>query len=276
MSRTFLRLTSSANMSYTSQYDKYDFFNHFYSQEVFMDISAKHFQGFSGSALKLIAICAMVLDHFAATVLYYGILLPAAPIKEGTSVWTVYTIYQVLRFIGRIAFPIFCFLLVEGFLHTSNRARYALRLFVFALISEIPFDLALFQSLTDWNHQNVFFTLLIGFVVIWAMEKTETLPFSTPLKVSAFALGCLVAWLLCTDYDYKGVILITIFYVFRYTPRLRTLAGCVSLIWEAPACLAFFPIHLYNGKRGLSLKYVFYLFYPVHLLLFAFLVSLMR
>ena len=67
----------------------------------------------SGSTLKLIAICAMAIDHFAASIIYHGILLPAAPLTEETGAWTWYMIYKVMRFIGRIAFPIFCFLLVE-------------------------------------------------------------------------------------------------------------------------------------------------------------------
>lgn len=227
------------------------------------------FRCLSGSTLKIIAICAMAIDHFAGSILFYGILLPAAPISPGTSVWIWYRIYQALRFIGRIAFPIFCFLLVEGFLHTSNRKKYAFRLFIFALVSEIPFDLALFGSAFYWEAQNVFFTLLIGLLVIWGMEKADFTPYQFPLYAVFIGAGSLLAWLMKTDYDYKGVILIAVLYFFRYQPDLRTLAGCISLLWEAPACLAFIPLNLYNGKRGISLKYFFYLFYPVHLLLFA-------
>lgn len=234
-----------------------------------MTTSVNNFRCLSGSSLKIIAICAMAIDHFAASILYYGFILPAVPLVPHTTAWTLYQIYQGMRFIGRIAFPIFCFLLVEGFLHTSSRAKYAFRLFLFSLISEIPFDLALFHSFADKGYQNVFFTLLIGFLVIWAMEKAEETSFSFPLSLLAFSLGCFSAYILNTDYDYKGVLLITVLYLFRYNPGLRTLAGCISLIWEPPACLAFFPIQMYNSKRGMSLKYFFYLFYPVHLLLFA-------
>lgn len=227
------------------------------------------FRCLSGSTLKLIAICAMTIDHFAASIIYHGILLPAAPLTEGTGAWTWYMIYKVMRFIGRIAFPIFCFLLVEGFLHTSNRKKYAFRLFLFALISELPFDLALFNSPIDWGNQNVFFTLTIGLLVIWTMDSVSKRNLQVPLQLSAILAGCLLAWFLKTDYDYKGILLIVILYIFRYDRKLRTIAGCVSLLWEAPACLAFIPINLYNGKRGLSLKYFFYAFYPLHLLIYA-------
>ena len=227
------------------------------------------FRCLSGSTLKLIAICAMSIDHFAASIIYYGILLPAVPLSRGTGAWNWYMIYKVMRFIGRIAFPIFCFLLVEGFLHTSNRKKYALRLFLFALISELPFDLALFNSPVDWGYQNVFFTLLIGLLVIWAMDAVRKSKFQIPLQLTAILVGGFLAWFLKTDYDYKGILLIVILYIFRYDRKLRTIAGCISLLWEAPACLALLPINLYNGKRGLSLKYFFYAFYPLHLLIYA-------
>lgn len=223
----------------------------------------------SGSSLKLIAIIAMAIDHFAASIVYYGILLPAVPLTPGTSEWTWYRAYTVMRFIGRIAFPIFCFLLVEGFLHTSNRRKYAIRLFLFALLSEIPFDWAIFETPVDWEHQNVFFTLLIGFIVIWILDSIPVSDYLFILQLAVTALGSYMAWVIHTDYDYKGVILIVIIYLFRYHKVLRTAGGCISLLWEPPACLAFIPINLYNGKRGLSLKYFFYLFYPVHLLVYA-------
>ena len=101
----------------------------------------------SGSTLKIIAIIAMAIDHFAASIILYGILMQQNPSFLGHPVsmtipW--WNIYQVMRFIGRIGFPVFCFLLIEGFLHTSSKKKYATRLFLFALVSEFPFDYALF------------------------------------------------------------------------------------------------------------------------------------
>ena len=230
--------------------------------------SIKKFRCFSGSTLKLIALAAMAIDHFAASILYYNILLPAVPISPDTWQWNVLILYQIMRVVGRIAFPIFAFLLVQGFLHTSNRSRYALRLLIFAVISEFPFDLALNVSVPDWAHQNVFFTLLIGLLVIWGMHTVweKKLPLQMLLMAVIFLLGCLLARTLQTDYTYWGILLIAILYMFRSSQVLFTAAGCVSLLWEAPACLAFIPINMYNGKRGVSLKYFFYGFYPAHLL----------
>lgn len=233
-----------------------------------MNQTVKPFQCLSGSTLKIIAIVAMAIDHFAASILYHGILLPAAPISPDSSIWIIYQLYEIMRFIGRIAFPIFCFLLVEGFLHTSNRTNYAIRLFLFALLSEIPFDLAVFNTCITWEYQNVYFTLCIGLLTIWLMDIVKKKCIAIPLQIIIVLLGGVLAYILHTDYDYKGILLIVIFYYFHHNRSFMTMAGILSLLWEAPACLAFLPINMYNGKRGLSLKYFFYLFYPVHLLIF--------
>ncbi len=107
----------------------------------------------SGSDLKIIAVIAMFLDHLAATVLVRCLV---TGVFWDQAAW--YEVYQVMRNIGRVAFPIYCFLLVEGFIHTSDRRKYALRLFLFALISEIPFDLAFNAQVLEFGYQNVFFT----------------------------------------------------------------------------------------------------------------------
>ena len=229
----------------------------------------------SGSTLKIIAIIAMAIDHFAASIILYGILMQQNPTFLGYPVsmtipW--WNIYQVMRFIGRIGFPIFCFLLIEGFFPPPRKKRSPPRLFLFALVSEFPFDYGLFNTPFAPGYQNVFFTLFLGLLTIWAIDtvtrKEMNLTLQWFLKILIAATGCLAAWLLQTDYDYKGIILILLLYLFHDQKLLCTLVSCLSLLWEAPACLAFIPINLYNGKRGISLKYFFYLFYPVHLLLY--------
>jgi hypothetical protein len=216
----------------------------------------------SGSTLKIIAIVLMLIDHIGAVILYYGFL--NNPVSMPLNYPQIFQLYSILRFIGRSSFPIFCFLLVQGFIYTSNRSRYALRLLLFALVSEIPFDLAIWNTVTTLEHQNVFLTLFIGFCVIWAIDTVSD---NILLQLLIMALGGALAYVLHTDYSYWGILLISALYLFRHNIGLQTLAGCVSLFWEAPACLAFIPINMYNGKRGLSLKYFFYLFYPVHLLM---------
>ena len=103
-------------------------------------------QGISGYWLKLIAVISMLIDHTSA------VILEQIPGLEAPAFF--------MRIIGRAAFPIYCFLLVEGFYHTRSRAKYAGRLFLFALISEVPFDLAFSRRMWDFSSNNVFFTLL--------------------------------------------------------------------------------------------------------------------
>ena len=106
-------------------------------------------KGLSGSTLKLIAIITMLIDHIGAAVI-------ARLLIAGQGSEMLYKIYYAMRAVGRVAFPIFCFLLVEGFFYTGSRKKYALRLFGFALLSEIPFDLAFSGKILEFGYQNVF------------------------------------------------------------------------------------------------------------------------
>lgn len=218
----------------------------------------------SGSTLKTIAIVSMFIDHAALVLLYWGILYHNQPIMEGTELYNIYLKYEFMRKIGRIAFPIFCFLLIEGFLHTSDRKKYALRLLIFAILSEIPFDLAAQNQLFDLTSCNVFITLLLGLLTIWAMDQFREKYY---IQIPIALLGCLVAYLVNSDYDYRGIILIVLLYVFRYDRSMQAVAGSISLYWEWQAIFAFIPICMYNGKRGRNIKYFFYIFYPAHLIL---------
>ncbi len=122
----------------------------------------------SGNTIKIAAVIVMLIDHTGAAIVGPYIAsahVPADQISFLTSV------YSVMRAIGRTAFPLFCFLLVEGFYHTGNRVKYLRNLVIFAVISEYPFDLALMGGKINWAHQNVFFTLAIGLATIWAIEK---------------------------------------------------------------------------------------------------------
>ena len=125
-----------------------------------------------------------------------------------------------MRTIGRLAFPIFCFFLVEGFEHTRDRKKYALRLFLFALISEIPFDLAFSARVLEFEYQNVFFTLLIGLLTLLAFHAVEERKdwhplIRTILLAMVVAAGMGLALWMKTDYDAKGVMCILLLYVFR-------------------------------------------------------------
>lgn len=223
-------------------------------------------KGLSGSTLKLIAVVTMLIDHIGAAVL--GRLLVMG---EGTE--TLYNVYFAMRTIGRIAFPIYCFLLVEGFDHTRDRKKYALRLLLFAIVSELPFDLAFNGTILEFGYQNVFFTLFIGLITIMALDavmaKGEWHPVVRGILLAAIMLaGMGVAYLMHTDYDAYGVMVIIVLYLTRKIRGLQILAGCLAFCWwELAALVAFIPIAFYNGKRGWNMKYVFYVFYPAHLLI---------
>ncbi len=231
-------------------------------------------KGFSGSTLKWIAIITMLIDHVGAAILTRILLnYPIAPwgIMNPQQYEIVYNIMSTTRNIGRIAFPIFCFLLVEGFLRTRNVYKYMLRLSIFVVVAEIPFDLAFSARWMDWGYQSVMLTMLIGLVAMWGSSLVEQkYPDKKWLHYIGFgiclAMGMLLAYACKTDYAEKGVLSIMVMYFFRKDRNLQLLAGAASFWWELEAVLAFPLIKLYNGKRGMKMKYFFYLFYPLHLL----------
>lgn len=233
--------------------------------------------GLSGAALKWIAIVTMFIDHVAHAVVYLGYMRTNGFVRGDMA----YNIYSVMRIIGRLAFPIFCFLITEGWFHTRNKAKYGIRLALFGLISEIPFDLAFSGKLFDWGSQNVFFTLALGLLAIaaWeniAGEKTDRKWWKTAAAAVAVLGIAVCAELAETDYGWFGVLLIFDFYVFR--GRLFAMfAGTLALITvsqffgmsetEFFALAACAPILMYNGERGKQNKYFFYVFYPAHLMI---------
>lgn len=226
---------------------------------------------FSGSVLKWIAIAVMFLDHIGACILevfvlnYYG----SSPLAgRAANLYFWYELDFVLRSIGRLAFPIFCFLLAEGAAHTHNRGKYLLRLALFAVISEIPFDLALHNQIFYWGSQNVFFTLLLGLLVIVVFQ---CYPAETWKGLLALAALGVLAELCGTDYGAAGVAVIVVMYLLRNRPLMMSLVSLAVLallnLQELCSIPSFLAIALYNGRRGRQPKYFFYVFYPVHLLL---------
>jgi len=237
--------------------------------------TAFHKKGISGNTLKIIAVITMLIDHIGAVIIENGILKSQDPLLMQTILATPEgvkwrAIDLVLRTIGRISFPIFCFLLVEGFLHTKDVRKYGIRLLAFALISEIPFDLAVFNSWFHPGYQNVFFTLFIG---LWVLEWYQKAMGDPLRQFLAIGVGCGVSILLRSDYNLDGIVLILIIYIFRNNKRLQTIFAGIMAALISASCFgagifAFWPIHLYNGKKGeRNLKYLFYVFYPLHLVL---------
>lgn len=217
----------------------------------------------SGTTLKWIAVISMLIDHTAEVLINHNAALT-------DPIWA--QIYVLMRGIGRIAFPIYAFLLVEGFLHTRDVKKYLARMLTFAVVSEIPFDLAVFHTPFYWGYQNVFFALFLGLLALAGenvVHQSSGMFAGAGLWKQAFVLILCVgtAQLINCDYGAFGVFFIILLYMTRYDKKTQTVLGAISLIWELPGILAFIPIRLYNGTRGrCGNRYFFYAFYPVHLL----------
>lgn len=241
----------------------------------------------TGFGLKRLAMVSMVIDHIGSILL--GAML--APYRTGdilvvngdspAELWRIMQGKEVCEVLGSIAFPIFCFLMVEGFLHTRDRVGYGLRLALFALISEIPFDLAHFQTPFSLQLQNVMFTLSVSIFTLlalhWAEERWRERPgFRWAAVAGLTAAGMALAYLLRGEYVFLGVLSVALVYLLRDKGCFRA-AGLAPLLVVSPwVLLALPPILLYDGERGRGSKWFFYIFYPAHFALLAALAALVR
>ena len=240
-----------------------------------MTFNIDKYRKLNGNTLKLIACICMLIDHIGA-----AIILPvfqAGVQKDIFEFEKLNMFYKAMRFIGRSAFPVFAFLLVEGFYHTKNRLRYALSLFIFAIISEYPYDLAFNKTEGDFMYSsNVMFSLFIGLLVIWAVDffrkELSRIAFY-PASALVIAVGAYTAHVINCDYREFGIGVILIFYFFHFYEAVSLLASYITLCGipnEFKAFPGFILLFFYNKKRGKDLgklKYLFYIFYPAHLLL---------
>jgi len=231
----------------------------------------------SQEMLKLIATVTMLIDHIGAT-LVYSAYLAAWNAGDYAQSNALVPVYQTMRIIGRIAFPIYCFLLVEGFHYTRNVKKYLSRLAIGMLLSEIPFDMA-FSGYIDWTGSSVMVTLLLGCLMMEGMKRLEGF-----WKVLPILPAVWIAELLGTDYAGHGIALIAMLYLTKGLPRekLWRTVGFVILLWfgvtvtiggvavpmELFGLIGLVPMFLYDGKKLTKNKWVqwgFYLFYPVHI-----------
>ena len=197
--------------------------------------------------------------------------------------------------IGRIAFPIFAFMTAEGFCRTKNLKKYAVRLLLFAVVSEIPFNLVAGGSFFYPLHQNVLWTFLISLGLMWINEKAKGKKLSARIMIAAItaAMGFISGILTFCDYHYAGILTVLVFYFFRERKWQNfifqalclwyinfEMLGGFEYIFEVSgteiffprqgfAILALIPIWLYRGKQGTynkAVKNLYYWFYPAHLL----------
>ena len=243
-------------------------------------------KGLSANALKMIACISMVIDHIT----YCFVTKPPA---EKVILDTEDIIWYVGRGLGRSAFIIFAFLLVEGYFYTKDLKKYLIRILIAAFISEAPFDLirGKLNGREFLEGQNILFLFFIGLVMLYVLEFLRKTYFEISqikfylLSGLACSFGFIAAYVLRVDYGIVGMGLIFVFYYFRYTGR--KLVAAVA-IWSV-ACLflehqlewagliALWPIvKLYNGTKGKGSKWIFYVFYPAHLLIIWFAAYLIK
>ena len=229
----------------------------------------------NGAWLKAIAMACMLLDH---------------------AYWTVMPGFQWMTCVGRLAFPVFAFLVTEGYCHTRNFKRYLLRMFLFALVSEIPFNLINGGRLLNPVHQNVMFTFCLALILLRVVDKAWNKHIALGIVAALLGglIGYLVGMITFVDYNGAGVLTVLGFWLAGKLPRFGWAAQLVALSWinlellgglnyivtiggneiwvpqQAFALLALIPIWLYNGQRGPGGKkwqYTAYAFYPVHILM---------
>lgn len=207
--------------------------------------------------LKILAIITMTIDHIGA-IMYPNI--------------------DIFRIIGRISFPIFAFLLAEGFNHTSNKLKYFLRLFLFAIITQPIYDYA-FNN----RELNILFTFSLSFLLLSSLEfikkiiskyskGIENYLYKTVFYSLTYILFVLFSIILNVDYQALGISLVFIFYLVPnlYLSFLLYLLAVIFLATNTIqfySLLSFLFIYMYNGEKGKNIKYFFYLYYPLHLLI---------
>lgn len=267
-----------------------------------MTNNSQPISGFPANFLKIFAALTMLIDHAAITLVYAKlakfpeylslVFSTEATVEQLQAIpadyMSLYSTYTVMRLVGRIAFPIFAFLLFEGFMHTSDYKRYLLRVGICALVAEIPFNLMVTNaaSIYGWNgvsasvfypqYQNTVFTLFLGLLMLYGMKRLEATDITPKAafkqwfgQILCILAACVLAVLARLDYSYIGILFIAVLYFFRTNKKMQILFGCIIFLsTNIAALLAFVPIGMYNGHniRNKKFQYFFYLFYPVHLL----------
>lgn len=214
----------------------------------------------SSFILKLFAIIFMLIDHIGAVFFSENL---------------------IFRIIGRLAFPIFAFQIGIGYSHTKNKVKHIGTLLVFALISQIPFYMMCSINSTDIT-LNVLFTFLFAILIIYSGENIK----QNIIKIPLIAILFLTVIYIKTDYGICGVVLTILLYYFSnhkvlITPILLFVMALHCYINQSSpiqlfSILASIFILSYNGKKGTNAKWLFYVFYPLHMMLLAFLYKLLN
>ncbi len=232
----------------------------------------------SGFGLKLFACAATLLYGIGASVIQDGIIhldqytreSLSQAMSEDSHLMTMAGVGSALQMIGGMAVPLFAFLLVEGFRHTSGRRKYLLTVSAFALLSEVPWDLAMQQSLWDLSSQNALFGTAVSLAMLCVLDLFKEGKGVMAGLLRVCITGGALVWTMALRVRFgpSMVLLTAIFYFFYARNVLKTVLGILVSLVHVTAPLSFYLIWFYNEERKhRELKYAFYLFYPLHLLL---------
>lgn len=221
-------------------------------------------KGFSVSALKYIAVICMLLDHIAVVFLESG---PLGQTRLGEMMDVP------LRAVGRWSFPLFLFCLLQGYFHTHDRMKYAARLFIAAILSEIPYDFGHTGQFFSWNQNNVIWTMFLIIVMLLCYDNVHAREKEKDIRLCYYGMiwsgVALLAYIGRTDYGFAAVTAATVLYfcqkrqTFGYGLSILVLSVLMSPV-EALALPTVFFVRRYNHERGRQNPYFFYLFYPLH------------
>lgn len=215
----------------------------------------------SSFTLKILAIIFMTIDHVGF------ILFPKI---------------NILRVIGRISFPIFAFQTGISFEKTKNKEKYILRMLIFTIFSQIPFNIAIQAGAPGYPHfLNIGATLTCGILALYCLEKFE----NKILKYTSTLLVILLGVFIPMDYGWIGILTIIVLHYFKKDKLFASVSfatlvsiNCIvkNSSFNLPEIIALIPILLYNGKKGPNVKYLFYIFYPLHLIILVIMKSILQ
>lgn len=239
----------------------------------------------TANGLKNFACIVMAVQTIGVTVVQNGLIhleqytqeSLAAAMESDSHLVMLAGIGSVLQLLGGIALPVFAFMLVEGFKNTSDYKKYLLSIAVFAVISEIPYDLAMSMKFWDLSSQNALFTMAVSLLMLYFLDMIKEKEGFAVHLLQILIVACAVAWvtILRAQYGLCMVLLTAIFYLFYTRNVLKTVLGVIVSLLYVTGPLAFYGIWCYNEQRKDKVsKYVYYVFYPLHLLVLGLIVKI--
>lgn len=231
----------------------------------------------TADGLKIFAVLVMLIQNIGIVIIEKGIIGLnqytqaefSAAMAEDSKLMTMAGVGSVMQLIGGLAVPVFAFLLVEGFMKTSNYSRYLLSVTAFALISEIPYDLANSHRLVSGSSQNALVAMCVCLLMLYFLRVFDGKK-GIPYKLARLTIVvCGVVWvtLFKAQFGLCMVLLTAIFYLFYAQNAWKTFLGMMVSLMYVTGPLSFYGIWCYTEERRDRLpKYAYYVFYPLHLL----------